>query len=91
MNINILLPKELQQFVDAKLRSGRYTSPNEVVRDGLRLLEDQDKLKEVRRDEIEQKILVGVEQLNRNEGIHASKIEDELRRSGREDKQKNHG
>lgn len=35
---NISLPKELEDYVDAKVASGEYAHASEVVRDGVRLL-----------------------------------------------------
>jgi antitoxin ParD1/3/4 len=43
---NISLPKELEAYVDAKVKSGQYAHASEVVRDGIRLLmkEEAEKL-----------------------------------------------
>ena len=40
--MNVSLTLELEQFVSAKVESGRYNSASEVVREALRLLEDHD-------------------------------------------------
>ena len=40
--MNVSLTPELDQFVAAKVASGRYTSASEVVREALRLLEERD-------------------------------------------------
>ena len=40
--MNVSLTPELETFVQTKVSSGRYTSASEVVREALRLLEDQD-------------------------------------------------
>ena len=47
--MNVSLTKELEKFVSAKVRAGRYTSASEVVREALRLLEehDQDRAKQL--------------------------------------------
>lgn len=37
------LGKHFNTFVDEQLASGRYETPNEVIRAGLRLLEDNEK------------------------------------------------
>jgi antitoxin ParD1/3/4 len=40
--VNVSLTKELEEFIDRKVESGRYTSASEVVREALRLLEGQE-------------------------------------------------
>lgn len=39
---NISLPDELEAYVDAKVASGEYAHASEVVREGLRLLRQQE-------------------------------------------------
>ena len=43
--MNVSLTPELEQFVSTKVESGRYNSASEVVREALRLLEEQDQAK----------------------------------------------
>jgi antitoxin ParD1/3/4 len=40
--MNVSLTPELDKFVAGKVKSGRYTSASEVVREALRLLEEYD-------------------------------------------------
>ena len=67
--MNISLTPELERMVDARVKSGRYASASEVIREGLRLLEEQEQLKQQRRLEVRQKerqkIDRGIEQLDR--------------------------
>lgn len=42
--VNVSLTPELEQFVQAKVESGRYNSASEVVREALRLLENHEQL-----------------------------------------------
>jgi antitoxin ParD1/3/4 len=41
--VNVSLTPELDKFVAGKVKSGRYNSASEVVREALRLLEEHDR------------------------------------------------
>ncbi len=43
--MNVSLTPELEKLVADKVGSGRYNSASEVVREALRLLEEQDQLR----------------------------------------------
>src|SRR5450756_1715883 len=67
--VNISLTPELERMVDDKVKSGRYASASEVIREGLRLLEEQEQLKQQRLSEVRRKIDPGTDQLARALGI----------------------
>ncbi len=47
--MNVLIDHELQAFVDRMIKDGRYASASEVVREGLRLVQEREaKLKALR-------------------------------------------
>jgi antitoxin ParD1/3/4 len=46
------LGDRFEAFIDAQIQDGRYNNASEVVRDALRLLEDQEKLRELRLAEL---------------------------------------
>jgi len=75
--MNVSLTPELEKLVTRKVESGRYQSASEVIREGLRLLDDQDQLRELHLNEVRKKIQVGLEQLDRGEGI-SIKDEEEM-------------
>ncbi len=62
MNVN--LTAELEMFVNERVRSGLYNSASEVVREGLRLLKEQEELKKLRREELKREIAIGLRQLD---------------------------
>lgn len=65
--MNVSLTPELEEMIENKVKSGRYNTASEVVREGLRLLEQQDELRELRRDELRKEIMKGVEQIRNGE------------------------
>lgn len=79
--MNVSLTPELEKLVAEKVKSGRYTSASEVVREALRLLEEQEKLKQIHLTEIRQKIDRGLQQLDEGKGIGPGEARDRLRRA----------
>ena len=77
--MNVSLTPELEKLVERKVRSGRYQSASEVIREGLLLLEDQDRLRETRLEEVRRKIQAGIDELDRGEGIDGETIFAELK------------
>lgn len=65
--MNISLTPELESMIRQKVKEGRYLSASEVVREALRLLEDSERLREIRLDSLRRDIADGVDQLNRGE------------------------
>jgi antitoxin ParD1/3/4 len=66
--MNVSLTPELETLVNEKVKSGNYNSASEVVREALRLLKEQDELKQIRRDELRREVMKGVEEIRRGEG-----------------------
>lgn len=58
--MNVSLTPELEELVHARVRSGRYTSASEVVREALRLLADRDELRDIRLQEIRAQVAEGL-------------------------------
>ncbi len=72
--MNVSLTPELEQLVNRKVQSGLYQSASEVIREGLRLLEDQDHLRALHLDEARKKIRAGLNELDRGEGISGEQV-----------------
>ncbi|MBK9155866.1 MAG: type II toxin-antitoxin system ParD family antitoxin [Chloracidobacterium sp.] len=89
--MNVSLTPELETFIENKVKSGRYNTASEVVREGLRLLEREDKLFEMKRDELRREVKKGIEQIRSGEYIEISSEDlpeyaKEIGRRGRERK-----
>jgi antitoxin ParD1/3/4 len=65
--MNISLTEELESLINEKVSSGMYHSASEVVREGLRLLREQDEIRRVRLEELRKEISRGTGQLERGE------------------------
>jgi antitoxin ParD1/3/4 len=77
--MNVSLTPELEKLVNEEVKSGRYKSASEVVREGLRLIRlREEKLKALRAD-----IQEGIAELDRGEGIPAEKVFAELRQKAK--------
>jgi antitoxin ParD1/3/4 len=65
--MNVSLTPELEKFVNKLVTKGRYQTASEVVRDSLRLLEDREKLRQIKLKELRAEIQIGIDQANRGQ------------------------
>jgi antitoxin ParD1/3/4 len=63
--MNVSLTPELESFVTTKLGSGLYGSQSEVVREGLRLLMERDRMVEARLQDLRTEVAQGLDQAPR--------------------------
>lgn len=68
------LPPEVESFLRRKVESGMYDSADEVIEEALRLLEERDKLREIRLEELRALIRVGIEQADRGELLDEAEV-----------------
>ena len=61
MGMNVNLTPQLEDLVRSKVSSGLYTSASEVVREALRLLQEQDLLRAAKLDELRREVRRGLE------------------------------
>ena len=72
--MNVSLGNTWEEFVEEKVRSGDFQTASEVLREGLRLLEEKDFLKRVSVSslaELKLKLEEGIASLNSGKGIDA--------------------
>jgi antitoxin ParD1/3/4 len=67
MSLNVSLSPQLEKLVKDKVKSGRYLSSSEVVREGLRLLDERDRMADDRFAALNHEIALGIEQIDRGE------------------------
>ncbi len=82
-SLNVSLTPELNRFVQERVATGRYQTASEVVREGLRLLEHQDRDREATLDALRAKLARGSAQADRGEFVDPAAVLaqiDELKR-----------
>ena len=67
--MSISLTPELEQFIQNQVKSGKYTSAEEVIIAGIKLLEERESIYRFRFEELRLEIMVGVEASQRGEVI----------------------
>jgi antitoxin ParD1/3/4 len=68
-HVNVHLTPELEQLVHQKVKTGRYNSASEVIREALRLLEEYDGVHATQFGELRRRIDAGLTSLDRVEGV----------------------
>ena len=61
MPTSVALGSHFEEFVKKQLESGRFNNVSEVIRAGLRLLEDEEKLRQLRHRELRAAIQQGID------------------------------
>jgi antitoxin ParD1/3/4 len=90
---NINLTEHFDDFVQRQVSSGRYTSASEIVREALRLLEEQEQEREAKLKALRLAAKQGFDEIDQGKGIVLSgkkainqfimEIEDEVREATR--------
>lgn len=77
--VNVALTPQLEELIRRKLASGMYKNAAEVVREGLRLLAEEDEWKK----EVRSKVASGVAQLRAGRALDGDRGVDEVPRKVR--------
>lgn len=86
MNVN--LTPELEALVQRKVASGLYNNQSEVVREALRLLALQDKVREDHAKGLRKALAEGLAQADRGELLDGDQVVAEVRRALRKRRKK---
>jgi antitoxin ParD1/3/4 len=66
---NVNLTDHFDKFVETRVKSGRYSNASEVVREGLRLLEQKEREDRARLQSFRAAVQKGFDELDRGEGV----------------------
>jgi antitoxin ParD1/3/4 len=73
--MQVSLPPKLEEFIAAKIASGRYSDADEVIREALRFMETHEEwLREIKLEKLRREIQVGLDQLNRGESMDGAEF-----------------
>ena len=67
--MDIILKPEQEKLIQAKVKSGQYTTVDEVITEALKLLDERDKHYQNWVEDTRRKVVFGLAQLDRGEGI----------------------
>lgn len=77
--MSISLTPELEEFIQNQVASGKYSSTEEVIIAGIKLLEERERIYQGRFEELKREIMVGVEQLEDGERLDVREVIEKLR------------
>lgn len=77
--MNVSLTPELENLVENKVKGGLYNSASEVVREGLRLLQQRDEMRELKLDALRKEIQKGVDDLEAGNFREGSEVMAEIK------------
>jgi antitoxin ParD1/3/4 len=68
---NVHLTEHFDKFIATGIESGRFSNASEIVREGLRLLEQREEEDRAKLEWLRAAVKEGIDQLDRGEGIEA--------------------
>lgn len=77
--MNVSLTPALEKLIREKVKTGLYNSASEVIREALRLLEEQDRLRRMKLNDLRKDIAVGIAQADRGELVEGKEVFRKLR------------
>lgn len=86
--MNVSLTPALEKLIQEKVKTGLYNSASEVIREALRLLEEQDRLRRMKFEDLRKDIAVGIAQADRGDLIEGKEVFRKLRARNKEQSQK---
>jgi len=76
--MNVSITPELEEFVQAKVKSGMYQSASELFREALRLLAERDELHRRRIEAMDNFIQEGIDSAKRGELLTPEEVESDI-------------
>lgn len=83
---NVVLSDHQHEFVERLVQSGRYQNASEVLREGLRLIEERERLEATKLDALKQATLIGLEDIasGRYQDVEDAQLDDFIGQLGQQ-------
>lgn len=82
--MNLDLPHDLEDKIQAKLASGLYDTWTEIIREALILLDERDQTRVVRRERLLRELAIGIDQANDRQLVDGLEVFRRLRNKATE-------
>ncbi|MEN8258401.1 MAG: type II toxin-antitoxin system ParD family antitoxin [Thermodesulfobacteriota bacterium] len=83
--MNVSLAPEMEKWISTKVKSGQYKSSSEVVRDGLRLLQNRENQRLAMLEELRHELMIGAKQLEAGKSQEFdTELVEKIKSSGRQ-------
>lgn len=77
--MNVSLTPQLEELVKRKVESGLYNSASEVMREALRLMDERDRIQEMKMAELRKEVQLGIDSLEKGEAREGKQVFANLR------------
>jgi len=83
--LTVSLTPQLGDFVASRVSTGKYVSASEVIREGLRLLQERELYRDAEMERLRREIAIGLDQARAGELLDGEKVFDELEQQSSSD------
>jgi len=77
--MNVSLTPELENLIEQKVKAGMYNSASEVIRAGLRLLQEHEEIKYLSLEDLRYEVRRGLEEIKHGKVVDGDEVFKELR------------
>lgn len=78
--MNVSLTPALEKLVQRKVASGLYTSASEVIREALRLFEDENRIYQAKLENLRKDVAIGIKQADRGDLVSGKEAFNKIRK-----------
>ena len=72
--LNVALSPDQERFIQDRISAGRFITPEQMIAEGLRLLEEKELLRQQAMDDLRREIQLGTDEADRGELVDGSEV-----------------